>query len=301
MQLLVASVHLRDLSDATQRWVADESLLVGDGSAAALERDDNQYDGAWGKGSQMVCLEVVPRLIVVADHVRGLAALTAAPGVSLALASLVRPTLESLATLSWLYDSEIDGRERVRRRFNLRLVSLAHEENLASMVRRPSGGFRATIDDIAAEAGRHSFRFVPPKTSKRGIVHPGYLDTPPPSAETLITRLTAPASDTVDIGGLLYRRTSAVAHGNMHGLQPFLLARGTPPIPGTLRAEFGLPFAWFCIMTASVVTALNATMWPLLGHYGWDPVEWADVSQSATDQWRAWLAPLAMHDRAQDD
>lgn len=289
-ELALGASHLKELADAAQGYVVDESVLVADGSDAAEERADSRYDGAWGLGSEMVCLEVVPRVTAIADHLRGLAALTEAPGVSLSISSLVRPTLEALATLSWLYEDGIDGRERIRRRFNLRLVSLAHEENLAKMLRKSDEGFQTTIDSIAAEANHHGFSFNAPTTTKRGIVNPGRLGPPVPSGEALITRLTAPASQTIDVGGVIYRRTSAVVHGQMHGFHPFFLSDTPSTVPGTLRAEFGLPFAWFCILTCSVVGALNATMRRVLEHYGRNPDDWADVSQAALDQWVAWLA-----------
>ncbi|WP_146847668.1 hypothetical protein [Cellulomonas terrae] len=289
-ELRLAASHLEELADAAQAYVVDESVLVADGSVAAEERADSRYDGKWGLGSEMVCIEVVPRVAAIADHLRGLAALTGTPGVSLSISSLVRPTLEALATLSWLYEDGIGGRERIRRRFNLRLVSLAQEENLANMLGKSDGRFQRTIDDIATGADNHGFRFNAPTTTKRGIVHPGRLGPPVPTGEALITRLAAPASQTIDVGGLVYRRTSAVVHGQMHGFHPFLLSDTPSTVPGALRAEFGLPFAWFCILTSSVLGALNASMWRVLEHYGRNPDDWADVSQAAIDQWVAWLA-----------
>lgn len=289
-ELLLAAHHLSALAEAAHGYVADETLVVGAGSGAAIERDDAQYDGAWGPASQMVSLDVVPRLVAIVDHVRAFATLTGAPGVGVALASLVRPTLDGLATLSWLYDPATSSRERVRRRFNLRLKSLAQEQNVSLVASGPGGDFQEAIDAIALEAKRQGFKFTLPRTSRAGIIVPGHLDQEIPKDEVLVRLLTAPAGTSSDIGALLYRRTSAVVHGQAHGLHPFVIVSSPGSIPGTARLEIGLPSSWFSVMALSVVAALNATMIRLINHYGWEPSDWADVSREAMDRWAMPLA-----------
>jgi len=165
------------------------------------------------------------RLTIIIDHLRALAAATDAPGVTASIATLVRPALESLGSLYWLYDPTIDTRERVRRRCNFRLASLREQWAIAASVGGEQMRAAATADveakmaSIEAGAQSHGYKVVKAKQRYDNQLGAHYLDPRPPSDGQLIDG-PLEGGDAARLGRLVHRLTSAVIHGQAHALLP---------------------------------------------------------------------------------
>ncbi|MFE5240447.1 MULTISPECIES: hypothetical protein [unclassified Streptomyces] len=200
------------------------------GSPAELEP---QYDlaGEWGATpEQDAHLAAISPVMAVMDHLDGLAVLFTSPSGLMASHTVARSTLD-IATKPWfLLEPEIGSRERVRRYMNYRLQSLKEQSAMVSDATTPGADrareyLRERMERILRAARHHGFS-VKGKIADK--YRPCYLG--PSSAPTT----TAMASKIIgtgnsDLGVLLWRATSAVAHGQPHGLMMFVAeAPGAP-------------------------------------------------------------------------
>ncbi len=288
-----AAEHLRALADEMSAYPRFKSPAK---SPASREARDRSLDGVWGRATFELLHDPAPRISVVTDHLRAIAAVTDEPETVLSTATLVRPILETLGTLWWLYDPEIDTRERVRRRYNIRLASLVEQWNIASTLdgasRSPNDAPRVQVEDLIGgveESARTlGFRFVSERPRFDHQLGGRYLDSRMPTDAKLITNVVE-SGEVRGLGRLIHRLTSAVIHGQAHALLPFIVDRTDTKVPGVSVAHVGMTLGWYAILTAPAVLASNVTMHRLIGHFGWPAGRWDRVAQPAVAAWRDWL------------
>lgn len=288
--LIAAAVHLEAIAKELGRLARGPDPLARPGSRAATEADDRSFDDVWGTATVALLHEPAVRLTGASDHVAALAALTREPSVVLSIATLARPTLEQLAPLYWLYDPQIDVRERVRRRLNLRLESLVEQHNIAATLTPAARDEVAKqILEIKAAAGRHGFQYQRTKPRAKGVLGARYLDHRLPSDAQLIAGVVELTDSGDRFGRLVHRLTSAVTHGQTHGLLPFLLDRMPSDEPGISKASVGITMGMYASLTGAVVLAANVTVQRLSAHFGWPTDQWNDVAQPAISDWGIYL------------
>ncbi|WP_203758342.1 hypothetical protein [Cellulomonas chitinilytica] len=227
-------------------------------------------------------------MTLIVDHLRGLAATTAAPQVTFSNWSLVRPTLEGLATVFWLYDPAIDRHERVRRRFGLRLVSLTEQ---MSMVR--------PLDKVAADEIAGRMLEIKSTAQVLGMAYrqrkfadgriAASLDSPVPSSQRLIDDLIAASTTTRGYGPFIHRMTSSVSHMQTHAVHPFVAETQDGSEPGLASVRVGLSFGTYSAVVGSVVLGTQHTMLRLCEYYGWSRTPWDREARPAMAQWLRWF------------
>ena len=224
-------------------------------SLAAREARHRSFDGAWGRGTFELLHDPGPRITVVTDHLRAIGAVSDAPGTVLSIATLIRPVLEALGTLWWLYDPEIDTRERVRRRYNVRLASLVEQWNIAAALGdAPRMEVEAMIDHVEESATTVGLRFVKERQRYIGQLGGRYIDPRMPTDAQLITGVVE-SGEVRGLASLVHRLTSAVIHGQAHALLPFIVDRDDTEVPGVSVAHVGMTLHWYALLTAPVVLA----------------------------------------------
>lgn len=287
-----AAEHLRALADVMARYPRFDSPAK---AIATREARDDSFDDLWGRPTFELLHEPAVRVSVVVDHLRALAAATDAPGVIVSIATLIRPALESLGALNYLYDSAIATRERVRRRYNARLASLREQWAIAASVgdsrmsAAATAEVEARIDEIGESAQRHGYQYVESKSRFAGQIGARYLDSRPPTDAQLVSALFT-EGETVGLGRLVHRMTSAVIHGQAHALLPYLQHVRDSDEEGVVEAAVGIDLRWFAILTGSVVISSNSVQHRLIQHFGWSQGPWDLVAQPAIIDWREWLA-----------
>ena len=285
-----AAHHLRTLAAAMTWHLTNLDELAVNGSHAARDLRNHRYDCAWGNATFDLAWEPSARLTAISDHVAGLAAVTEAEGVVLSVATLTRPALEGLAALHWLYEPDIELRERVRRRYGLRLQSLGEQHAIARTLGADARDQVAQkVFDIRASAHRFSYRYVYVASRFRAQPAGRYLDRRVPSGTRLISNVIE-HGDQEKLGPLVHRVTSAVVHGQVHGLLPFLQDRQPGATPGVGIAAIGVSLPFYATLTGAVVLASNQTMLRLCDHFGWSRRQWNDIAQPALALWRGWLS-----------
>jgi hypothetical protein len=264
--------------------------LAVDGSVAARDLENHRFDCAWGNATFELAWEPSARLTAVSDHLGGLAAVTEAEGVVLSVATLSRPALEGLGALHWLYEPGIDIRERVRRRYGLRLQSLGEQHAIARTLGASARDQMAQkVLDVRASAHRFGYRYVYAASRFKGQPGGRYLDRRVPSGTRLISDVIE-HGDQQKLGPLVHRVTSAVLHGQVHGLLPFVQEHEPGPTPGVGVAAIGVSLPFYATLTGAVVLASNQTMLRLCDHFGWSGQQWNDIAQPALALWRRWLS-----------
>ncbi len=286
-EFAVAADHFRRLADQLARYPAFSTPRK---SRARQEAADHSLDGAWGEPSTVLLHEPGARVAIILDHLRALAAVTDAPGTVLAVASLVRPALEGLSTLWWLYDPEATARERVRRYETVRLASLVEQYAVVrGFADASTAEIEQLIEDVQTTSTEHGFRFVAEKARYRGRLGAHYLDERMPSDAQLIRALL----DAEGLGwsGYVHRMTSAVIHGHTHALVPHIIERTPGVAPSVSAVTLGTSLNYYAILTGGVVMGSNLVMQRLMDHFGWSRGPWNQAAQPALIEWRDWLAP----------
>lgn len=286
-EFATAAEHFRLLADQLARYPAFSTPRK---SWARQEAADHSLDGAWGEPSTVLLHEPGARVAIILDHLRALAAVTDAPGTVLAVASLVRPALEGLSTLWWLYDPEATARERVRRYETIRLASLVEQYAvIRGFADASTAEIEGLIEDVRTSATEHGFRFVAQKPRYAGRLGTHYLDERMPSDAQMIRALLD--SEGFAWSGYIHRMTSAVIHGHTHALVPHIIERTPGVTPSVSAVTLGTSLNYYAILTGGVVMGSNLVMQRLMDHFGWSRGPWDQVAQPALIEWRDWLAP----------
>lgn len=285
---LEAAHYLRRLAEELSAF-PPEGQVAAPGSRASIEAADGSFDGPWGRGTIELLHEPSARLILAIEYLRGLAALTEADRVTVGIVPMIRPALVTFGHLYYLFDPEIDVRERVRRRFNLRLASLVEELMITRVL--ASEDYERTAKDILDlkwSAGQLGFDYITRKRRK-GQKQPStrYLGRPVPSEGQIVAEVLQPMNAT--FGPAVYRLTSAVTHAQMHGLKPFLHDPVATSEADVVTAQIGMTLRMFTALTGSVVYAAHVATTRVASHFGWDAASWTAGSEAALAAWDTWL------------
>ncbi|MEU8717929.1 hypothetical protein [Streptomyces sp. NPDC048663] len=260
------------------------------GSPAALELQADDLAGEWGACPvQDAYLGAIARVPAVMDHLDALGVLFASPGGLMASYTVARSVLD-IATKSWfLLEPEVGARERVRRHMNYRLQSLKEQSLLVGDSQSAEAGATRQGASERTErilrAARHHGFFVKGKMADK--VRPCYLgpDRVPSTTEMAGEVITPGGS----LGALLWRTTSAVAHGQTHGLMMFY---GQPPgAPVTGPDDH---FEYRQMQSSPQDAALGCAGAPfaaltmlrrLYSHCGWPAAELETVGRQTQESW----------------
>jgi hypothetical protein len=296
--------YFRDLADAFHPYSTVADTFERPGSIAAADSVDQRYDNAWGRATFEVAHEYAPHTNVVYDHLNAMAAVVEAPNTVLAVSSICRTVLEALAITSWLYEPGIDVRERVRRRYNVRLASLGEQMNIlngVSGVVPSDGGSRTAreevaqrILDIKACAPRYGFDYMfQRKVRFRGVQRERYLERRLPSNRRLISDMFesfAPSSGG-RLGRVVHQLTSANAHGQNHGALFFIVeSRSSSIHAGVADVQMGLGLSFFSSLFSAVITGSWVASARLCEYFGWSDAPWQAVLRPAAETWSEWQA-----------
>lgn len=299
-EMKLGARHLRRIAQLFHEQAGSTTPLARPGSIAAADLADGSYDAAWGKATFEVVHEFSSHANYVYDHLHAMSAVITAPNTVLAVSSLSRTILEALAITSWLYEPSQDRRERVRRRYNVRLQSLREQYALLYGIiddgTRPRtqealDGITATLLAIINSARRFDFTVHKRPTRVPGLQPLRYLDAPIPSDQKLISAMLEAFTDTGGtVGPALHRLTSATAHAQNHGLMTFVMeARTAPDRPGSADVQIGLSLKHFSTLFTGVFIGVHVTTQRLCDYYGWPREPWDAVLRPAGRTLHEWI------------
>ncbi|GGZ44380.1 hypothetical protein GCM10010365_76020 [Streptomyces poonensis] len=265
--------------------------LAAPGSPGAVElREDRVLAGEWGaRPVHDAHLAAVSPVMAVMDHLDSLGLLFTSPGGLMTSHTVARGALD-IATKPWfLLEPGIDTRERVRRYMNYRLESLKEQSLMvgdhgtAAEVQRH---LRERTEGILRAARHHGFS-VKGKIADK--VRPCYLGPhQAPSTTKLAGQIVVPGGS--PLGALLWRATSAVAHGQAHGLLMFHAdapeAPGTGPDDHFVYRQLQFSPQEAAQRCAGAPLATLSMLRRLYAHCGWPA---AGLERVGKDLARAWL------------
>ncbi|MFI2489938.1 hypothetical protein ACH47X_23700 [Promicromonospora kroppenstedtii] len=293
--------HLRDLAGLLVEPFVTGAVLACEGSPAEADLADRGYDGSWGRPTFQVVHQAANHVNVVSDHLHAMSAVILARETVLAVSTLSRTVLESLSVLNWLYEPEIDIQERIRRRYNIRLLTLREQRNLVrgfvSAGDPRSGVATGSLEKIGQEvltiksnAKRFGLDYKAARTRVAGLDPMRYLGQRVPSDQKLIDALLATSASSGNrIGLAMHRITSATAHGQSHGSQFFMLEAVDSSEPGLGSVQFGLDLSHFSTLLGSVFLGLQNARKRLRDYYGWPDEPWQAGLRSAMATYNGWL------------
>jgi len=286
--------HLRGVAEAYQLLLQLESAP---GSMAQQESLGQKYAG-FGASRPELEAGLLPLMLLghTCDHAHALAAALEAPGAIISPLSLVRPSLESAAQAFYVLEAPAVP-ERVRRWLNFRLqaaveqLRMLDENELATV----PGAVREQrwIADVVSSARARGYQPNPVRKQKASLVPERWLDDRPKSQTLIKQLLDEPGSE---IGRLMHQVTSAVMHGQFHGLMLMLAtAEAKPSQKDVSLVPAGMTLAKTALWTAPVLLALLRTRRSAERYYGWQGAEDLTGKQDAALRfWRSCmaLAPL---------
>lgn len=292
--------HLRELANLLDSHYMPDQRTIYPGSPAETEQNDHHYDSSWGRATHEVVHQSAAHVHVVFDHMHAMSAVTLSPHTVLALSTLSRTVLESLATLHYLYEPGITTLERVRRRYNIRLASLVEQQNiilgLSGADYRERGNTAIpenparSILAIKKSAARYGLMMN--KERSRGAHMPArWLGDRPPRDQKLITDLLSSSGFVhTKLGPALHRIASATAHGQPHGSLLFMLGHSASATdPGVANVEIGLSLNHFSTILGGIFVGFQNATARLAGYYGWPPEPWAKMNGAVAATFSRWL------------
>lgn len=300
----VGARHLRELADLLISQYVPDQQTIYPGSPADVEQNDHQYDDSWGRATHEVVHQSATHVHVVFDHMHAMSAVILSPNTVLAISTLSRTVLESLGTLHYLYEPDIPTLERVRRRYNIRLASLAEQHNTLLGLARSAGregdetrqvpeGVVRNILAIKSSCARHGLAMRTPKP-RGNFMHARWLGGPEdrlPSDQRLITDLLSSSGDNdTKLGPALHRITSATAHGKPHGSLLFMLGHSASATdPGVANVELGLSLNHFSTILGGVFVGFQNATVRLANYYGWPLEPWGKAIGEVAATFSRWL------------
>ena len=290
----VSAADLISTANGLSELLESNSPIARPGSRAADDLKVTTWnDDRWGAATFELVHDVGPRFAYLVDLLRAQAAVLRAPGTVLATGPLLRTLLEVSGTLCWIYDAEADTREKVRRRYNLALSSITERINLARDFNpgeaEPSGK-QASYVFAAKRAG-----FTVESRKHRDRASEYWLEDKPPSQQALISlAVNASARDPASGSGpTVQRLTSALAHGQFHGLDLFLQPAGPSAGDQLHTVELALSPRWMATFSSLAIMGTNAAVTRVADYCGWDLGRWDAHLLRALDHHREWLAEPA--------
>jgi hypothetical protein len=261
------------------------------GSPAVLElQQDDDLAGEWGaRPVHDAHLAAISPTMAVMDHLDSLGLLLSSPGGLMASHTVARSVLD-IATKPWfLLEPDIGVRERVRRYMNYRLLSLKEQSLMvgngqtteAEAVRQR---LRERTERILRAARHHGFS-VKGKIADK--VRPCYLGPHQvPSTTEMASDVIAPGGQ---LGALLWRATSAVAHGQTHGLLMFYTDAPGAPVTGPddhfEYRQMQITPQEAAVRCAGAPLAVLAMLRRLYRHNGWPTAELEAAGRQTAKTW----------------
>lgn len=287
-----ASTHLRRLAKRVDDFVAEG---WSDTSPAAASCKVEPHAGLWRDRPQReAALTPMYLMLHATDHIRGLAAALDEPDVVMAMLSLVRPALESVATGYYLLEPGTGLVERLRRAINVHLAAEVEALRLMAADERGERSAawlkaRHTLYWLNIHAGRHGFELHRGQREIAGE-RDAWLGARPPSAMALAEVLFDDVDGGKHLAQTMHRLTSAVVHGQMHGLLLFLVKESAEPLgDGMSRVRMGLALQDFATWSSPVVYGLHRLLIRACDEYGWPVQRWQRVAQPALADWGRWM------------
>lgn len=227
------------------------------------------------------------------DHIRGIGALVAAPGVVLSALTLLRPAVESAATAHYLLEPGVGTRERVRRWANTQLRTLVEQERLllGAGDRQHRTKIAQDIATLLEQAKTRGYEVTARRTNRQpDWPKEQFLGAPLPSAQALITGLFGGIAG--EIGPFYHRFLSAVVHGQQHGLMPFLAtASGRPGSSSAVSlADVRITFADLVTWTGPLLSGAGALEERARRYYDWPRTPWDRRYRAAVHDYTAWMS-----------
>lgn len=250
--------------------------------AEEISAHDADLAGEWGSHPvRDVGLHAIALHVTATDHLRALGVLLrdmyaiASPHV------VARAAIEASALSFHLLDPEATSIERVRRLMNERLISAFEAQRLAELVGEPVSPARSDqVRRIEKSAPRFGLRFIA-ADSRRAA----YLDSRAINATRLAKEV---IGSEYDVGSIIYKLTSAVAHARSHGLSRFI-TRGTrddDPLRGDVLGEYSTDPRQAAVDLYGAPVAVSKATDRLFRTLGWELGPLAQKERALTVVWR---------------
>ncbi|MET8592868.1 hypothetical protein [Streptomyces sp. NPDC005078] len=268
----------RDLSAslAALRKTHDSALMAAQaadfspvaGSPAALECATEPLAGPWGDtptadANTSVLLQVTAAM----DHLLGLETLLTGP--SLYAPFTVARSVIDIASQAWhQLEPGIGGKERALRHINSRLRSLWEQTKLVeddsrAEAQKIRNDAQQRINVIVSCAQMHHLAVRSPNDRRRAPT----VGTPLKSTTVLAN---ACVSDTVpNLGAAFWRFTSAITHGQAHGLMSAFAPTEGGSLPGAAVGQLQISAKDVAIRAAGAPLAVISMLQRLYAHFGW--------------------------------
>lgn len=260
--------------------------LDEDDSPASMElADEVRYaDDQIKDPVRHVILRAHHSLIAVADHLLGLAACIEAEDVALASMSLLRPIVTAAGMAFFLFDNEIDLRERLRRGLNFELESMREQLNgLDGATETPPGqriAQRRYRYLVWAQHHGYGKQMRKERYGQRKYWLTDAEQTGQPPSDMKLAELVLASVGDGELGHSVYRFTSAFIHTQAHAFTMFLPAdmQHDPQTPGAVPLGVSVPdlTTWLMVAIMAVHLAVGRAGW----FFGWDMTEWATIRRT---------------------
>jgi hypothetical protein len=236
----------------------------GSRARAEMDASDSELGGSGDDNPSSTALSIgVLHLAGGLDHLWGAVAMLREPRTVVSLLTLVRAALESFGRAAWIFDSEVDGRNRVARGLNELLYGMRANTKIGPPLADPDS-IEQRIAETVAAAQERGFKLLPQKDSR---VAPEFEERRP-GATAVISRLFENFVDP-EFGGTLFRILAASAHGTPPGLTTYFREERESLDPrhtvGTLYLEPVLASS----MLAFSVWGLHEALSRQVALYGW--------------------------------
>ncbi len=287
-----ASKHLRALARRVDDFVGDGWT---DDSPAAQRCRTEPAAGFWRDRPQRDASSTPPLLMLHStDHFRAVAAAIDEPDVVMSMLSLIRPALESVATAYYLLDPGIAPAERLRRAINVELAAAVEQLRLMPAQERERKSpqwmeARHRIYWLDKHAPRHGLTLTRGRPYG-GLEPDAWLGEKPPKAMILAEELFADIEGGANVAHTMHRLTSAVVHGQLHGLLFFLRPETAVSVgDGMSMARMGLDIQDFATWSAPLVYGLDRLLERACADFGWPRAQWDRVARPALVDWGNWM------------
>jgi hypothetical protein len=200
------------------------------------------------------------------DHMGGMQRMLDYPPQTYALVALARAQVESACRAWYLLDPAIDPRGRVERAMTERLHGL-HQQTKYPSALGASTATRDRIDSLLE--GARSLGFSVQEPNRRAP----YLGTPRPTFTRLIEDMLP------DVGEVLYRFFSGIAHAQPGDLLRFGIMQGSETVIGGVDVvRVGLQPNDALQVVSATLLGFSAAFSRMIDAYGWDRKPWDEIT-----------------------
>jgi hypothetical protein len=280
--------------------IAGFVVALADVLADFLERDRPGASPAQddcGKGAEflvfprthpMVDASLTPGMYMSSslDHLRAMAAVIEAPGVVMALLTVLRTQLIGSAWAHYTAEPGITSEERLRRWVNIHLDSLTEQMRFHGADAPEFSRINAERKEF--EKGARKLHWTTSASSPESRWPKDWCVTPMPPKESSIIARVVPRSQQDRLGKMLYSYLCATVHVKPHGYVGFLQSDSAVDLgDGRLgNVGLGMPLGRIAMLTATGMLAITAAMQNLCPYYGLPLDEWQTRTQPLFTEFR---------------